>query len=105
MDFYASDALGGPDAGSADDPTAGGTAGTGRERDSAALPELMRRDVRLLGEVLGEVISESAGADLLADVERLRHAVIDARSAADRGSAEAMAAGDEIMAIDRKSVV
>ncbi|MGH3281309.1 MAG: phosphoenolpyruvate carboxylase, partial [Trebonia sp.] len=57
----------------------------------------MRRDVRLLGEVLGEVISESAGADLLADVERLRHAVIDARSAEDRGSAQALSAGDEIM--------
>ena len=76
-----------------------GAGGTGRERESAALPELMRRDVRLLGEILGEVISESVGADLLADVERLRHAVIDARSAADRGSAQAMAAGDEIMAL------
>jgi phosphoenolpyruvate carboxylase len=76
-----------------------GGVGTGRERDSAELPEPMRRDVRLLGEVLGEIISESDGADLLADVERLRHAVIDARSAADRGSAEAMAAGDEIMAL------
>ncbi|HEY6493433.1 MAG TPA: phosphoenolpyruvate carboxylase [Trebonia sp.] len=73
--------------------------GTGRARDSAELPEPMRRDVRLLGDVLGEIISESDGADLLADVERLRHAVIDARSAADRGSAEAMAAGDEIMAL------
>ncbi|HEY0935974.1 MAG TPA: phosphoenolpyruvate carboxylase, partial [Trebonia sp.] len=51
------------------------------------------------GEVLGEVISESAGADLLADVEQLRHAVIAARSAADRGSAEAAAAGDEITAL------
>jgi len=59
----------------------------------------MRRDVRLLGDILGEVISESAGADLLADVERLRHAVIDARSAADRGSAPAAAAGDEITAM------
>jgi len=59
----------------------------------------MRRDVRLLGEILGEVISESAGADLLADVERLRHAVIGARSAADRGSARATAAGDEITAL------
>ena len=35
--------------------------GTGRERDSAELPDLMRRDVRLLGDILGEVISESAG--------------------------------------------
>jgi phosphoenolpyruvate carboxylase len=70
--------------------------GTGRERDSAELPGPMRRDVRLLGEVLGEVISESDGPDLLADVERLRHAVIGARSAADRGSAAAATAGDAI---------
>jgi phosphoenolpyruvate carboxylase len=76
-----------------------GGAGSGRERDSAELPEAMRRDVRLLGDVLGEVVSESAGPDLLADVERLRHAVIGARSAADRGSAEAAAAGDEITAL------
>src|ERR1700761_6694348 len=59
----------------------------------------MRRDVRLLGDMLGEVISESAGADLLADVERLRDAVIAARSAADLGSAEAAAAGDAITAL------
>ena len=95
MSTYVSDAAGGPAEGVGE---TGGAGGTGRERDSAELPEPMRRDVRLLGEILGEIISESAGADLLADVERLRHAVIDARSAADRGSAEAMAAGDEIMA-------
>ena len=39
----------------------------------------MRRDVRLLGDILGEVIRDSAGPELLADVERLRHAVIEAR--------------------------
>jgi phosphoenolpyruvate carboxylase len=39
----------------------------------------MRRDVRLLGDILGLVISESGGQDLLDDVERLRHAVIVAR--------------------------
>src|SRR5579859_7380433 len=39
----------------------------------------MRRDVRLLGDILGEVIRDSAGDELLADVERLRHAVIEAR--------------------------
>jgi hypothetical protein len=39
----------------------------------------MRRDVRLLGDILGEVITESDGPDLLADVERLRRAVIEAR--------------------------
>ena len=96
MSTFVSDTAGGPAGGVGG---TGGTGGTGRERDSAELPELMRRDVRLLGEMLGEIISESAGADLLADVERLRHAVIDARSAADRGSAEATAAEDEIMAL------
>src|SRR5579859_7198670 len=41
----------------------------------------MRRDVKLLGRLLGDVISESGphGPDLLDDVERLRHAVIEAR--------------------------
>ncbi len=39
----------------------------------------MRRDVRLLGEILGEVISESDVPDLLADVEDLRHRAIAAR--------------------------
>ena len=70
-----------------------------RNRDSAALPELMRRDVRLLGDVLGEVISESSGPDLLADVEKLRHAVIASREETDRGSPAAGAAGDEIAAL------
>jgi phosphoenolpyruvate carboxylase len=39
----------------------------------------MRRDVRLLGELLGSVLREAGGQDLLDDVERLRHAVIAAR--------------------------
>jgi len=39
----------------------------------------MRRDVRLLGDLLGEVLLESGGQGLLDDVERLRHAVIAAR--------------------------
>ena len=59
----------------------------------------MRRDVRLLGDVLGEVISESDGPDLLADVERLRRAVIEARRVPDRGSPAAGAAADEIAAL------
>ncbi len=41
----------------------------------------MRRDVRLLGQILGQVISESGGQDLLDDVEDLRHRVIAARRA------------------------
>jgi len=53
----------------------------------------MRREVRLLGDILGDVIRGSAGPDLLADVERLRHAVIDARQQEPRDGA---AAADEI---------
>ncbi|MDA8370067.1 MAG: phosphoenolpyruvate carboxylase [Nocardiopsaceae bacterium] len=51
------------------------------ERDSARqeIPDQLRSDVRLLGEMLGTILAESGGADLLADVERLRHAVIGAR--------------------------
>jgi phosphoenolpyruvate carboxylase len=63
------------------------------------LPELMRRDVRLLGDMLGEVISESDGPDLLADVEHLRRAVIEARRVPDRASPAAAAAGDAIAAL------
>jgi phosphoenolpyruvate carboxylase len=65
-----------------------------RESDRAALPEPMRQDVRLLGDILGEVIRDSAGPELLADVERLRHAVIQARRGGDGASA-----GDEIAAL------
>ncbi|ACY99657.1 MULTISPECIES: phosphoenolpyruvate carboxylase [Thermomonospora] len=43
------------------------------------MPEPLRRDVRLLGAMLGEILVEYGGPDLLEDVERLRHAVIDAR--------------------------
>jgi phosphoenolpyruvate carboxylase len=51
----------------------------GRDADRQNVPAPMRRDVRLLGDVLGQVISESEGPDLLDDVERLRHAAIAAR--------------------------
>ena len=51
----------------------------------------MRRDVRLLGDILGQVIAESGGQDLLDDVERLRHAVIAAR----RGGSSPAAAVDD----------
>jgi phosphoenolpyruvate carboxylase len=56
----------------------------------------MRNDVRLLGDVLGEVIRDSAGPELLADVERLRRAVIAARTGSRDGQAGDEVAGDEI---------
>ncbi|MBO3745140.1 phosphoenolpyruvate carboxylase [Streptosporangiaceae bacterium NEAU-GS5] len=43
------------------------------------MPDELRADVRLLGELLGQVIAEHGGPGLLADVERLRKAVIAAR--------------------------
>lgn len=51
-------------------------------RDNARLemPPELRRDVRLLGELLGQVLTEYGGGDLLADVEALRHAVIGERA-------------------------
>ena len=54
----------------------------------------MRRDVRILGEILGQVISESGGKDLLDDVEDLRRRVIAARR-----HAHGRAADDEIAAL------
>ena len=64
-----------------------------RETDSKRMPAAMRRDVRMLGEILGQVISESDGQDLLADVEDLRNRVIDARLD------ETRAGDDEIAAL------
>jgi phosphoenolpyruvate carboxylase len=54
-----------------------------READRQQLPASMRRDVRLLGDLLGEAIRDTGGQDLLDDVERLRRAVIAARAGAE----------------------
>ncbi len=59
---------------------AGRRGGPTRDTDRQELPGRMRRDVRLLGDMLGEVLRESGGQDLLDDVERLRQAVIAARA-------------------------
>jgi len=53
----------------------------GRDADRQNVPAPMRRDVRLLGDLLGEVLREAGGQSLLDDVERLRRAVIAARHA------------------------
>ncbi|MHB8719596.1 MAG: phosphoenolpyruvate carboxylase [Candidatus Dormibacteria bacterium] len=68
-------------------------------RDQARLraPERVRREVRLLGQVLGRVIAGQGGASLLADVDGLRRAVIARRVQPDatppRGAAADVVAG------------
>ncbi|HKD89348.1 MAG TPA: phosphoenolpyruvate carboxylase, partial [Streptosporangiaceae bacterium] len=71
-----------------------------RNAASRRVPAAMRRDVRLLGEILGQVIAESDGPDLLADVEDLRHRVIAARQGdANAHAGTASAADDDIAAL------
>ena len=67
---------------SGEEPDGSAPAPQGRERARLEMPELLRRDVRLLGELLGQVLREYGGDELLADVEELRHAVIAARTGA-----------------------
>jgi phosphoenolpyruvate carboxylase len=54
-----------------------------RQERGAEMPAPLRRDVRLLGSLLGQVLEEAGGPELLADVERLRHATIALRGATD----------------------
>ena len=55
---------------------------TDRERRSSEeMPAALRRDVRLLGRLLGKVLEEAGGPGLLEDVERLRRATIALRAA------------------------
>ena len=53
--------------------------GGGRQRAREEIPAELRRDVRMLGELLGQVVADSGGAKLLRDVEQLRRSVIRAR--------------------------
>ena len=50
----------------------------GRYEAEQAIPELMRADVRTLGNLLGQVLRESGSPGLYEDVERLRTATIQA---------------------------
>ncbi len=75
------------------------TAGS-RTADRLQVPAAMRRDVRMLGEMLGQVIRESEGDDLLADVEDLRRRVIAVREHdLDAGNETGRSADDEIAAL------
>jgi len=53
------------------------------------MPAALRREVRLLGDLLGEVLAEYGGPELLTAVEQLRRTVIAARDSDqdDRGAA------------------
>lgn len=64
-------------------------------RSSAApeMPEKLRKDVRMLGELLGTVLVEAVGEDLLADVERLRGLTIEAYG----GDEDALARAEELV--------
>jgi phosphoenolpyruvate carboxylase len=57
------------------------------------MPAALRREVRLLGDLLGEVLAEYGGPELLADVEQLRRTVIAARDSDvdDRAAADLVA--------------
>ncbi|HPT95677.1 MAG TPA: phosphoenolpyruvate carboxylase [Microbacteriaceae bacterium] len=50
----------------------------GRTEAGSELPAELRADVRLLGDLLGRVLAEQGGGDLLADVEQLRTLTIRA---------------------------
>jgi phosphoenolpyruvate carboxylase len=54
-----------------------------REFARTEMPAALRREVRLLGDVLGQVLAEYGGPQLLEDVEQLRRTVIAARESDD----------------------
>ncbi|MHB8587433.1 MAG: phosphoenolpyruvate carboxylase [Candidatus Dormibacteraceae bacterium] len=56
------------------------------------MPAPLRREVRLLGDLLGQVLAEFGGAGLLEDVEQLRRTVIAARETEDEGAAARLVA-------------
>ncbi len=56
------------------------------------MPAPLRREVRLLGDMLGQVLAEYGGAGLLEDVENLRRTVIVAREQDDEGTSARLVA-------------
>ena len=75
------------------------TIGTARARDQLAL------EVNLLGSLLGQVIAEQAGRDLLDLVERVRKTTIRLRREDDTGEREALAATLAGLDVERAEVV
>ncbi|MEE6296321.1 phosphoenolpyruvate carboxylase [Georgenia wangjunii] len=73
------------------------TTDAARTRGDAAsfMPDELRADVRLLGSLLGQVLTEDAGPELLADVERLRELSI---AALGDGDGELLAEAESLVA-------
>jgi phosphoenolpyruvate carboxylase len=67
-----------------------------------AAPDALRRDVRMLGELLGRVLVEQEGESLLADVERVRRL---ARSARAGGPDEELRQAVAELSLERKTSV
>ena len=67
---------------------ANGIASGSRSGAIDQMPDSLRHDVRLLGELLGTVLAESGGEDLLADVEKLRELTIAEVGAASRARSQ-----------------
>ena len=66
-----------------------------RRNAAQEMPDELRQDVRLLGDLLGRVLSQASGPELLADVERLRELTISAYTDPGAGS---MKAAEELVA-------
>ena len=88
---FAANALACRGVSSTDAPRLGGN---GRSSAALDLPEQLRADVRLLGEILGEVLVEYGGQGLLDDVVALRRLVIAAHDA-DAPGADSETSGDD----------
>jgi phosphoenolpyruvate carboxylase len=65
----------------------------------------LRRDIRLLGEILGRVLVEQEGADLLADEERIRALSRKARAAGRPGPRSDLAAAVQALPLERQAQV
>jgi phosphoenolpyruvate carboxylase len=63
-----------------------------REAARIEMPAPLRREVRLLGDLLGQVLAEYGGSGLLEDVENLRRTVIVAREKEDQAAAARLVA-------------
>jgi phosphoenolpyruvate carboxylase len=85
-------------------PTGPTSAETGRGAARHEMPVELRDDVRLLGRLLGTILEESGGRDLLDDVEHLRELTITAFGAG-AASLDAAAAFVDGLSLDRADQV